>query len=147
MEQEQNEAVQFPEPTVVEVAQEGETVEEVDAAVLFGQLSELQEVVDEAERQVEAQLLSMAEELGRTFEEDGQWYQIRCRFNKVKDREVPFLVKLKDNPKTWLVGRKKAVVEEVAEDGLEAVTADMPETQPLVTPAPVVDVSDDIVFD
>ena len=81
---------------------------------LFRELAALRHVTDLAQQAVEAKIQEMAAELGHTFLNEGHGdhpkarvLQIRVRFNKERDRKVPFFVPLKGFPKEWL-GKKEA---------------------------------------
>jgi hypothetical protein len=79
-------------------------------AELFRELHALRHVADLAARSVENKMMEMAEELGTTFRHEGMCsehptasvLQIRVRFSKQKNRDVPFFVPLMDFPKAWL---------------------------------------------
>ena len=100
------------------------TEEVVDPGNLLDSYEGLVHGVNEAEMQAETQLRHMIEVLGNTFEHNGQWYQIRVRFNKNRDREVPFLVHLKDNPKTWLSGPRKRTAKTEGAESTPEIQAD-----------------------
>lgn len=77
---------------------------------LFSELNTLNSRVEQAQRDYELHLQSMANTLGTQFEHEGQWYQIRTRKNKDKETgevlsQVTYMVRLKSHPAYWK-GRK-----------------------------------------
>lgn len=60
-----------------------------------------------AEKMYEQSLLDLSERAGKTFEHEGQWYQVVVRFSKKVNRKVPFLKLLPGPPSSWLTGMPK----------------------------------------
>ena len=95
----------------------------------FRELGALRHVADLAQQAVEAKMQEMAAGLGHTFLNEGHGdhpeakvLQIRVRFNKERDRKVPFFVPLKGFPKEWL-GKKETTAPVVVAETAAAESA------------------------
>lgn len=74
---------------------------------LFDQVNLRANLITDAQRDYEAALYEL-HKYCKTFELDGQHYQVCERFQKDRGEKVPFLKKLPGHPSTWLGRKTKA---------------------------------------